>query len=142
MTAVAFHFNVPDKLGYTCRLLRKVYRSGKRAVVVGEPAQLDQLARRLWEFDPQDFIPHVRLKASSAPERMQATPLWLADRARSAPDCEVLINLGSDVPEGRDAFARLIEIVSMDDADRQSARGRWKQYAAQGWAIEKFEVPA
>ncbi len=142
MTAVAFHFNVPDKLGYTCRLLRKVYRSGKRAVVVGEPVQLDQLTRRLWEFDPQDFIPHVRLKAGAAPERMQATPLWLADRAQSAPDCEVLINLGSNAPEGRDAFARLIEIVSMDEDDRQSARGRWKQYAAQGWAIEKFEVPA
>jgi DNA polymerase-3 subunit chi len=142
MTAVAFHFNVPDKLGYTCRLLRKVYRSGKRAVVVGEPAQLDQLNRRLWEFDPQEFIPHVRLKAQAAPERMLATPLWLADRAQAAPRCEVLVNLGEQLPDGREAFARLIEIVSTDEADRQSARSRWKQYAAQGWPIEKFEVPA
>lgn len=142
MTAVAFHFNVPDKLGYTCRLLRKVYRSGKRAVVVGEPAQLDQLNRRLWEFDPQEFIPHVRLKAQAAPERLLATPLWLADQARAAPDCEVLVNLGDQAPDGGEAFARLIEIVSMDEADRQSARSRWKQYAAQGWSIEKFEVPA
>lgn len=142
MTAVAFHFNVPDKLGYACRLLRKVYRSGKRAVVVGDPGQLDQLTKRLWEFDPQDFIPHLRLKAGPAPRHMQATPLWLADRAQAAPDCEVLINLGSEAPEGRDAFARLIEIVSTDDLDRHSARVRWKQYAAQGWPIEKFEVPA
>lgn len=142
MTAVAFHFNVPDKLGYTCRLLRKVYRSGKRAVVVGEPAQLDQLTRRLWEFDPQDFIPHVRLKSGPATERMQPTPLWLADQARSAPACEVLINVGGEAPEGCEAFERLIEIVSTDEADRQRARGRWKQYASEGWAIEKFEVPA
>ena len=26
--------------------------------------------------------------------------------------------------------------------ESDSARVRWKQYAAQGWAIEKFEVPA
>lgn len=142
MSAVAFHFNVPDKLGYACRLLRKVYRSGKRAVVVGESAQLDQLTRRLWEFDPQDFIPHVRLQADAAPERMRPTPLWLAEHASAAPDCEVLINLGRATPAGCDAFARLIEIVSLDEADRQSARGRWKHYVAQGWPIEKFEVPA
>ena len=54
----------------------------------------------------------------------------------------MLVNLGDQVPDGREAFARLIEIVSMDEADRQSARSRWKQYAAQGWPIEKFEVPA
>lgn len=142
MPAVAFHFNVPDKLGYTCRLLRKVYRSGKRAVVVGESKQLDQLTKRLWEFDQQDFIPHVRLKSGEASPRMRVTPLWLAERAQAAPDCEVLINLGHEAPDGHDAFARLIEIVSTDDDDRQGARVRWKQYAAQGWAIEKFEVPA
>ena len=30
MTEIAFHFNVPDKLAYSCRLLRKAYLSGAR----------------------------------------------------------------------------------------------------------------
>ena len=30
MTEVAFHFNVPDKLVYTCRLLRKACRARAR----------------------------------------------------------------------------------------------------------------
>jgi hypothetical protein len=37
MTEIAFHFNVPDKLAYSCRLLRKAYLSGARVVVTGEP---------------------------------------------------------------------------------------------------------
>ena len=34
MTEVAFHFNVPDRLAYTCRLVRKAYAAGGRTVVV------------------------------------------------------------------------------------------------------------
>ena len=30
MTEVQFHFNVPDRLVYACRLLRKALRSGAR----------------------------------------------------------------------------------------------------------------
>lgn len=146
-TAVAFHFNAPDKLGYACRLLRKVYRSGQRAVVVGEPQQLDHLTRRLWEFDPQDFIPHERLKAGAAPlPRLRHTPLWLADEMASAPDCAIVVNLGQALPEivsaDGEPVERLIEIVSNDPDDRAAARERWRHYAAQGWAIEKHEVPA
>ena len=33
MTRVDFHFNVADKLGYGCRLVRKVRQAGHRAVV-------------------------------------------------------------------------------------------------------------
>ena len=36
MTEIEFHFNVPDKLLYGCRLLRKVYRSNIKAVVIAE----------------------------------------------------------------------------------------------------------
>ena len=39
MTEVAFHFNVPDKLGYACRLLRKAYAAGGPVgVVAAQPA--------------------------------------------------------------------------------------------------------
>ena len=46
MTRVDFHFNAPDKLHYCSRLLRKVLRTGQRAVVHGEPA-----ARRVMQAD-------------------------------------------------------------------------------------------
>ena len=43
MAEVAFHFNVPERTAYTCRLLRKVWRSGQRAHVVLDAADLHAL---------------------------------------------------------------------------------------------------
>ena len=43
MTTVDFHTGVADKLGYTCRLLRKAYRAGNQVVVAGAPEQLARL---------------------------------------------------------------------------------------------------
>ena len=47
MTDIEFHVNVPDKLHYSCRLLRKAYRSGANAVVTAEPELLLQLDQHL-----------------------------------------------------------------------------------------------
>jgi DNA polymerase-3 subunit chi len=44
------------------------------------------------------------------------------------------------VPEGFERFERLIEVVSLDEADRLRARDRWKHYAARGYAIERKDL--
>ena len=43
MTEVAFHFNVPDKLNYICRLLRKATQAKARVVVSGPADALKTL---------------------------------------------------------------------------------------------------
>ncbi|GAB1384719.1 hypothetical protein MASR1M50_30400 [Burkholderiales bacterium] len=58
MTDVAFHFNVPDKLGYACRLLRKAHAAGGSVGVVAAPVVLQELDARLWSFSALDFVPH------------------------------------------------------------------------------------
>jgi DNA polymerase-3 subunit chi len=52
----------------------------------------------------------------------------------------VLVNLGEHVPAGFDRFERLIEVVTLDDADRQQARGRWKHYTDLGYAIVRHDL--
>ena len=59
MTEVSFHFNVPDRTEYTCRLLRKALRQGVRVVVVGPEKILAGLDRAIWTFDAIEFVPHV-----------------------------------------------------------------------------------
>lgn len=143
MTEVSFHFNVPDRTAYACRLLRKATRSGARVVVTAPPAALTMLDRALWAFDPLEFIPHLMARAGQVvPERMRATPVWLLEDASMAAHHEVLVNLGAGAPIGFEAFARLIEIVSTDDDDRGAARLRWKHYAARGYPIQRHEVGA
>jgi DNA polymerase III subunit chi len=141
LTEVSFHFNVPDRLAYACRLLRKAMRKGARVAVSAPAETLAALDRSLWTFDPTDFVPHVRLAAGAeiAP-RLRATPIWLVEHAADAPGHDVLLNLGQETPTGFESFARVIEIVSTGNDDRAAGRARWKHYAGRGYAITRHEV--
>ena len=143
MTRVSFHFNVPHRLTYACRLLRKATRQSARVAVTGEPAVLIELDRALWSFEPTEFVPHVLLRErETLPARLAHTPVCLSSAPGAALHHDVLLNLGTEPPEGFESFERLIEVVSADEADRVAARTRWKHYAARGYAIEKHEVEA
>ena len=139
MTEVAFHFNVPDKLAYACRLLRKATGAGSKVVVTGESQQLRTLDTELWTFSALEFIPHCHAASADA-QVLAASPVVLADTPRGTPHHEVLVNLGEGVPEGFERFERLIEVVSQDDGDRQRARARWKHYADRGYAIQRHDL--
>lgn len=141
MAEVDFHTGVADKLGYTCRLLRKAWRAGRRVVVTGAPEQLSRLDSLLWTFDPGDFIPHARLRSGEAvPARLARTPIWLADApidlltdpAADAGRHDVLVNLGPAVAADVERFARVIEIVAEPPDEVASGRQRWRHYLAAG----------
>lgn len=138
MTEVAFHFNAPDKLGYTCRLLRKAIATGARVMVTGETATLRDLDAALWTFAPLEFLPHCH--GAATPATLAASLVVLAESVRSAPHQQVLVNLGGTVPEGFERFERLIEVVSDQEQDRLDARNRWKHYADRGYAIKDHNV--
>jgi len=138
MTEVAFHFNVPDKLAYSCRLLRKAWGSGARVVVTGEPDTLGRLDQMLWTFSPLEFVPHCQLSASAA--TVSATPVLLAHSLDACPHHEVLVNLGQQVPDGFERFERFIELVTLADDDRAAARSRWKHYTDRGYAMKRHDL--
>jgi DNA polymerase III subunit chi len=132
-TRLEFHTGIGDPLGYSCRLLRKAYRRGLRAVVCGEAERLSRLDTLLWTFEQLEFVPHARLRAGERPDAtMQRTPIWLADRGADWPACDLVVNLGDEPVDGAERLARVIEIVGDGDADRQAGRARWRHYAAAG----------
>src|SRR5688572_29860879 len=116
MTEIQFHFNVPDRLLYACRLLRKALRSGATGVAVTAAAPtLQRLDRTLWTFDDLEFIPHLVLRAGQpVPPRLARTPIWLVEQAEQGAQHPVLVHLGEEPAVGFESFARLIEIVSTD----------------------------
>ncbi len=141
MTEIAFHFNAPDKLAYACRLLRKAVSSGARVVVTGEPASLQALDTLLWTFSALEFVPHCR--AGSPAEQLLASPVVLAAQIDGGPELphhQVLLNLGQQVAPGYERFERTIEVVSLDEDDRQLARQRWKHYADRGYSITRHDL--
>lgn len=141
MTAIEFHVNAPDKVGFACRLLRKAVGRGARLLVTGEPELLRELDVALWTFSAVDFVPHC-YGAAAGPAVLAASPVILADTAREAPNPQVLVNLGSRVPDGFERYERLIEVVTTAEADLQHGRRRWKHYADRGYALVKHDLAA
>jgi DNA polymerase-3 subunit chi len=139
MTRIDFHFNAPDKLDYACRLVRKIYRSGKRVVVCcDDPIRLAAFDQALWTFSPHDFVPHVMAEDPLAPE----TPVLLGTSADDAPQHDVLVNLGDTMPQGFARFERLIEVVAVETADRDRGRQRWRFYRDRGYPLNQHDVAA
>lgn len=140
MTELAFHFNAPSKVAYACKLLRKATLAGARVAVLAAPDVLARLDGELWTFSPLDFVAHVR--APCTPEVLARTPVVLCETLEQAQagGYGVLVNLWPGVPDGFEQFDRVIEVVTLDDADRHSARARWKRYTELGYEITRHDL--
>lgn len=143
MTEISFHFNVPNRTAYACRLLRKALRRGSAVVAIGPEACLAEVDRELWTFEADEFLPHARIEQiEEVPTRLRPRTVWLSTQAIEVPVHDVLVNLGNVVPSGFETFDRVVEIVSSDDADRISGRERWKRYASRGYVLNRHSVTA
>jgi DNA polymerase-3 subunit chi len=133
MTEVQFHVNVADPVSYGCRLLRKAVRQRARLAVTGSAETLAELDRQLWTFDPEEFLAHCTVTDSAcATPSCHRAPVWLVEDAAQSVDRSVLVNLGISPTPAFEKFARVIEVVSQDEGDRDFARQRWRHYLAQG----------
>jgi DNA polymerase-3 subunit chi len=140
---VAFHFNVPDKWHYACRLLRKAVGLDQRVWVLVPDSQCESLDRLLWTFSKVDFVAHAR--ADALPEVLQFSPVVLAATAQAPPAAhayDVLLNLESAMPHGFETFRRVIEVVSLEPQDKLDARVRWKHYQQAGCTITRHDLSA
>ena len=150
MARIDFHSNVSDKLEYACRLTRKIWSgtpSGeavRNIVMVGEKADLKKLDELLWTFSATDFLPHCFIEHEAASE----TPIVLTDDFASAalaqlPHADIMIHLGMrmpvDVPALVARFPRIVEVVTVDEAERLAGRDRYKAYRALGHELHNFD---
>jgi DNA polymerase-3 subunit chi len=139
VTEVAFHFGAPDRLAYTCRLLRKATGTGARLVVRASAESCAALDAALWNLGPGEFITHCD---DSAPEavRSRSSVLLSQQDGAVAGDFPIMVNLAEDVPPDFTQFQRVIEIVSTDELDRSLARQRWKHYTERGYTITRHDL--
>lgn len=138
MTSVAFHFNVGDRLYYTCRLVRKAVASGTALVVKGPGTLLEQFDRELWTFSATEFVPHAHVNDSAS--LVCRSAVLLCESLDNAPVRDLLVNLAEDVPTGFEVFDRVIEIVSEDPVERGHARQRWKHYSKVGLKLIQHDL--
>ncbi|NRR34271.1 DNA polymerase III subunit chi [Oxalobacteraceae bacterium] len=136
MTRIDFHSNVPDKLAYACRLVRKAFAANNRVVLMtDDAAQLAALDALMWTFSATDYLPHVAAGDALA----ASTPIILADSdATELPDYELLVNLSRRMPARLGQFARMIEVISSDEEDAAAGRQRYVAYKQQDYPLTHF----
>lgn len=136
MTRIDFHSKVPDKLLYTCRLVRKARVAGMQVVVfTDDDDQLAAFDEALWTFSEQDFLPHVKADDVLATQ----TPVLLcSDAGQALPHHQVLVNLSRRTPEHFARFERMFEIVSSDQDDLLAGRERYRSYQQRGYPLSHF----
>jgi DNA polymerase-3 subunit chi len=136
MTRIDFHSNVPDKIAYTCRLVRKARAANCRIVLLtGDRADLAALDQALWTFSALDFLPHTTADDGLA----SATPIVLTDSdTADVPHHHILINLSARTPSHFARFERMFEIISTDDADKAAGRERYRFYQQRGYPLTHF----
>lgn len=138
MTKVSFYYNLPDKIDYACRLIRKIRRRHLPVGVVAPAPLLAQLDTGLWTFSQLDFIAHCRV--DQTPDLTRHSAVVLAPECASLTCSEVLVSLQSEVPAGFERFAHLAELVADTPEDKRAARVRWHYYAERGYAITAHDI--
>ena len=150
MARIDFHSNVADKLEYACRLTRKIWSATpegqpvRNIVIVGEKIDLKKLDELLWSFSNVDFLPHCFIDDEAASE----TPIVLSESFASSsltsiPHADVLIHLGMRMPADVSAlvarFPRIVEVVTVNEAERLAGRERYKAYRELGHELHNFD---
>jgi DNA polymerase III subunit chi len=143
MPDVTFHFNVAEPIPYLCRLLRKAVAMGKPTLVLLPGEELAALDQTLWTHAQESFVPHA-VWGQASPAVLRHSLVWLAEQEPpgdpALPLREVLVNASPEVPEGWQNYARVLEIVGLDDAHRRHARSRWRRYTEAGVSLIRHDA--
>jgi DNA polymerase-3 subunit chi len=136
MTRIDFHSNIPDKISYACRLVRKARTANFRIVLLAaDRGQLTALDEALWTFSELDFLPHVMADDALAVQ----TPVVLTEHESvELPHHQILINLSGTTPKHFARFERMFEIISSDEADKTAGRERYRFYQQRGYPLTHF----
>lgn len=137
---IDFHVQVPNRVVYTHRLIRKARRQGALLTVVADREVLHMLDVHLWAWEQGEFLPHASVDAPDAVQ--QRSPILLREVLKGDEPPDVLINLSAHLPVGYERWARLIDVVSTDPNELHAARQRWRQLQSAGYRPTKFERPA
>lgn len=137
MTRVEFYHNAPDKAEVAGKLAAKAYGAGQCALLYTRDTRLAaELDGLLWTRQQLSFLPHVRCGNPLAAQ----TPILIGDDALPLSSPDLLINLAEDAPPCFSRFERVIEVVTGDEADRQSARERYRFYRDRGYALKVVDL--
>ena len=97
----------------------------------------DALDDLLWTFRDGSFVPHEQIGTSG---RAVNSPVTIGRDGVGSHSSDLLINLSERKLEDSNAFARVAEIVTSDDASRQASRERFVEYRNEGHTLNTHKL--
>jgi len=134
LSEIAFYHLTKSRLEEALpRLLEKVLEAGKRAVVRGtDPERIEHLARVLWTYEPDSFLPHGTRRDGFA----ERQPVWLTTEVENPNGAQVLVLVHGAGHEGVEGFERVVDLFDGNDPEQlEAARARWRAARAAGHAL-------
>ncbi len=120
-----------------CQLTLKALQQGLKVQIrTADEAMAQAIDHRLWTFSDTSFVPHALYRDAEPPD----APVLITWQEATAAHSDVLMNLGREIPEHSERFARIIEIVASAEDTRQAARGRYREYRDRGYTLETHEI--
>lgn len=143
MTRVDFYIlgdsNDTARLRVAARIAEKAMQKSQHVYIntsgAAESSRLDEL---LWTFSQGSFVPHRVVDAT--PEAPGAEPVLIGSSVEINEPCDVLINLGPDVPEFFSRYDRVAEIVDAEATRRDAGRSRYKYYRDRGYELNSHKL--
>jgi len=132
MTRIDFYTHVENRHPTLCALAGKALARGLRMMILTADGEAtERVGRLLWTQPAIGFLPHCRAQHKLA----AVTPIILDHVAEPVVHEQILVNLRDEAPPHFSRFERLIEIVGLDQAEREQARARFRLYRERGYEI-------
>ena len=143
MTRVDFYIldesSDTGRLRVAARIAEKAMHQNQHVYIntsgAAESSRLDEI---LWTFSQGSFVPHGVVDAT--PAEAGAEPVLIGSAVEINEPCEVLINLGPEVPEFFSRYDRVAEIVDAEATRRDAGRTRYKYYRDRGYELKSHNL--
>jgi DNA polymerase-3 subunit chi len=128
--------SAPALLSAACQLAQQCYLQREKVyLLTADQKQAEAVDELLFSFEPDSFVPHNLIGEGPA----GGAPVEIGCEAPKG-QRSVLINLCPQAPSFAVKSRLIIDFVPADEADKQLARERYKQYRTAGLAIETYEL--
>ena len=125
-TEVAQH---DARLVAACQLAAQCFGNKQKVLIqCQDKQQAEQIDELLWQLPVARFVPH-NLSGEGPSNGTPVEICWQSTPARNRP---VLINLQETMPDKSQQFRQIFDFVPAEDAQKHTARERYKHYRAAG----------
>lgn len=136
MTQVIFYSSITDKSVALLALVeRALAKKNLVTVTVENQVQAQDFANALWQLQKTSFLPNVQADSHLAKHTLVVFDWQQNELCHD----DILINLSQKQLTIFSRFRQLIELVGMDDLDKQQARERFRFYRDRGYQVKHYE---